>query len=70
MKRREMIKWIAKEAKAQGVTFEFDYEGAKHSVYKLGGAMIPIPRHTELGEKATRDIRKETEEVLGKGWWR
>lgn len=70
MKRREMIKRINKEAKAQGVTFTLDHEGANHSVFKLGGVMIPIARHSELGTKNTRDIQAEAEAVLGKGWWR
>lgn len=70
MKRREIIKRITKEAKAQGVTFDIKREGGSHTVYNLGGCMIPIPRHKEISELTTRDIFIETEDALGKDWWR
>jgi len=45
-------------------------EGAKHSLYELDGVLIPIPRHTELGERLAMAIFAECEIVLGKGWWK
>ena len=47
-----------------------DHEGARHTVYRLNGVMIPIPRHAELGKYLTRAIFIECETELGKGWWR
>jgi hypothetical protein len=70
MKRREVIKRIKAEAKSQGVDFDLDREGGSHSVFDVGGCMIPIPRHTEIGEGLAREIFKECEPVLGKDWWR
>ena len=70
MKRREVVKRIAAEAKRQGVTWELARQGANHAVYTLDDAMIPIPRHRELGEGLVVDIFKECQDVLGKGWWR
>lgn len=54
----------------QGVTWMITREGANHSVYMLNDAMIPIPRHNELGEVLAVEIFKECQDVLGKGWWR
>lgn len=70
MKRRDVVKKIAAEAKRQGVEWTVSREGANHTVYSLDGSMIPIPRHTELGETFAVDIFKECQDVLGRGWWR
>ena len=70
MKRREVVKRIAAEAKRQGVTWVLARQGANHAVYTLDDVMIPIPRHRELGEGLVVDIFKECQDVLGKGWWR
>ncbi|MEV0066913.1 MULTISPECIES: hypothetical protein [unclassified Amycolatopsis] len=70
MKRREVIKKIAAAAKKQGTEWVLVREGANHTVYALDGVVIPIPRHTELGEVFAVDIFKECEGILGKGWWR
>jgi len=70
VKRRDLVKKIAAAAKRQGVKWEFMREGANHTVYALDGAMIPVPRHTELGEELAVDIFKECQGALGKGWWR
>lgn len=64
------MKRIAAEAKRQGVAWRLTREGANHTVYALDGVVIPIPRHSELGETLAVDIFKECQGVLGKGWWR
>jgi hypothetical protein len=69
-KPRDIVKRITKEAKAQGLIFELDREGAKHTVYKLDGVTIPVPRHREVNEVTTEGIYKECAEKLGKDWWR
>lgn len=69
-KPREIVKKITKEAKRQGLGFVFDREGANHTVYKLDGLMIPIPRHPEIGERLAEEIYRECQPKLGKGWWR
>ncbi|HEY2060683.1 MAG TPA: hypothetical protein VGH57_20105 [Amycolatopsis sp.] len=70
MKRREVIKKIAARARKHGAEWSLAREGANHTVYTLNGVLVPIPRHTELGEVFTVDIFKECEGVLGKGWWK
>jgi hypothetical protein len=65
-----LVKKIVAEAKRQGVNWELAREGANHSVYALNGAMIPIPRHSEIGENLAVEIFKECQDELGKGWWR
>jgi hypothetical protein len=68
VKRRDLIRRIAGEAKRQGISWTAD-EGGKHSTYLLGDHRIPIPRHTEIGEGLPkRSSRNEGE--LGKRWWK
>ena len=69
-KSRDIVKRIAKEARTKGLTFDLEREGANHTVYRLDGVMIPIPRHREVNEMTTEGIYKECSEKLGKGWWR
>ncbi|RJQ76257.1 hypothetical protein D5S17_18490 [Pseudonocardiaceae bacterium YIM PH 21723] len=61
---------MAAAAKRKKVKWVLLREGANHTVYTLDGVMIPIPRHTELGEIFAVDIFKECQDVLGEGWWR
>ncbi|MFE6611813.1 hypothetical protein [Amycolatopsis sp. NPDC057786] len=70
MRRREVIKKIAVAARRQRAAWILEREGANHTIYTLNGVVVPIPRHTELGEIFAVDIFKECEGVLGKGWWR
>jgi hypothetical protein len=69
VKRRQVIKKIAAAAKKQGVEWTLAREGANHTVYTLNGVLVPVPRHSELGEIFAVDIFKG-EGVLGKGWWK
>lgn len=68
--RKEIIKRITKAAKSKGLSFELKREGGKHSIYDLDGLVLPLPRHNDIPENTTRDIYKECEPKLGKGWWR
>jgi hypothetical protein len=61
MRRREVIRKISREARAQG---------ASHEIYRLGGLMIPISRQTELGNRQAETIWRECEAQSGRGWWR
>lgn len=70
MKRRELIKRISKEAKAQGLDWSPARQGSNHEVYSLDGLMIPIGRHTEFGNKYAEAVWKECEPKLGEDWWR
>ncbi len=70
MRTRQVIAKISKAAHKQGVTWELARNGANHDVYSLDGLMIPIARHTEMGNRGAETIWKECEPKLGKGWWR
>lgn len=61
---------IAKEAKRQDAAWVLDHEGSRHTVFRLNGRMVPVPRHTEIGEILAREIFVECEDELGKGWWK
>jgi hypothetical protein len=65
-----MVKRISTAAKRQGIEWQLLREGANHSVYSLGGVVIPVPRHAELGEHLVMGIFRECELMLGRGWWR
>ncbi|MTD17327.1 hypothetical protein GIS00_25680 [Nakamurella sp. YIM 132087] len=69
-KRRDIIAAIARAAAEAGVEWVVAREGANHTVYNLGGIMIPIPRHNEIDNRMAQVIYKEAAEKLGKGWWR
>lgn len=70
MKRGAVIKKIKQAAKQHGVAWVLDHEGANHSVYRLGGQIIPIPRHSEIDDRFATEIYKECETELGRRWWR
>jgi hypothetical protein len=70
VKRREVIRKIAIAARRRRAAWILEREGANHTIYTLNGLVVPIPRHTELGEIFAVEIFKECEDVLGKGWWR
>ena len=69
-KARALEKRIRQEAKRQGVSWTLVRQGANHTVCELDGIVVPIPRHAELGEGLTREIYRQCEPKLGKGWWR
>ena len=70
MKRRELLKRIAAEAKRQNMNWALDRQGANHDVFSLDGLIIPVPRHNEIGEGLAVTIFKECSPKLGERWWR
>jgi hypothetical protein len=70
MRRTELIRKIAQEAKRQGVEWESTGGGTRHEMFRLGSAKIPVPRHDEIGNRTTEDILHECQAELGKSWWR
>lgn len=65
-----MIKRISKQAKDDGVDFDLKREGGNHSVFDVGGCMIPIPRHKEIDDNLAREIFRQCEPVFGEDWWK
>ncbi|MFV2063918.1 MAG: hypothetical protein ACC726_10465 [Chloroflexota bacterium] len=70
MKRTDLIKQIAKAAKADGVEFELLRTQGIDDIYTLGGVRLSIPRHREIAEGTADGIRKQAGTRLGKRWWR
>lgn len=69
MKRAEVLKRIKKAAKAKGFDVE-TYELTRHTGIKIGQTSTTLPRHTEVADTLAREIFKQLESELGKGWWR
>jgi hypothetical protein len=69
VRRADLIRAIAREAKRQGVAWAIAREGANHTIFTLGRLRLPIPRHVEIGERLARAILDETEAELGRRWW-
>jgi hypothetical protein len=70
MKKRDLINRIAKRAKQQGVAWAEGEPGSKHDRWYLEGQLIPVPRHTDIGEGLAESIFKDCEFALGKRWWK
>jgi hypothetical protein len=69
VKRREVIKRIADEAKTQGKEF-FTVELTRHTGIVVDGFRSTLGRHAEIPEQTARSFFKQFEGVLGEGWWR
>lgn len=70
MKRDELIRKIRKAASKEGVTFDLEREGAKHSIFRCGSQQVSIPRHREINEITARSIMADLQDQLGSGWWK
>jgi hypothetical protein len=69
MKRRDLLRRVAKAADAKDV--EWVFVRGEHDVYRLGKTIqVSIPRHQEINEITARKIMATGENELGKGWWR
>lgn len=68
--RKELIKKIEDAAKAAGIEWEYARPGGNHTIYKLGGVMIPVGNHRQFDEHYARTVYKECEVKLGKDWWK
>jgi hypothetical protein len=69
VKQRDLIRRIADAAAAAGVPWTLVREGGNHTVYRLGGTTIPVPRHREINEITALAIFKQCQTELGDGWW-
>lgn len=60
MKKRDLLVAIRRIARAHEVPCEY-VGGTKHEKYRVNGAMIVIPRHTEIAEMLPRSILAQCE---------
>jgi len=71
MKRRDLLKRIAREAQTRGGEWVLVRAGAEHDIYRLGKTVqVSIPRHQEINEITARKIMAACEKELGEAWWR
>ena len=49
--------------------FELVREGGQHTLYRLNGQNVVIPRHREINEITAKAIMKDLEDQVGKDWW-
>ena len=69
-KRRDVLKAIRTEAKAQDKRFKVRRHGSNHDQWDLNGQCVTIPRHTEIDNELAKIIFSQCEKALGKDWWR
>ena len=66
IKKRDLVRQLAAQARNAGVDFTLVRHGGSHEVYSLGGCPITIPRHKELNELLARGILREAERYLAR----
>ncbi len=66
MRRRELLNKLGQVAKATGTSFEFVREGGDHSVYRINGTNLIIPRHREITERTAKSIIKQAQKEAQK----
>jgi mRNA interferase HicA len=49
--------------------FELVREGGQHTLYRLKGQNVVIPRHREINDITAKAIMKDLEDQVGKDWW-
>jgi len=59
VKRRILLKSLARLARDVGVVFRLERSTGPHDVYRWGHHMISIPRHREVNELLARSILRE-----------
>ena len=65
VKRTDLIKQITRAAQEAGVLFELHREGGSHTVYKINGLSLPIPRHREINERTAQSILADAMKQIG-----
>jgi hypothetical protein len=69
MKRRDLLRRIRQEAKANGKDVT-ESEGGAHSKITVGKTSVRVPRHNEINIETARAIMRDLDEEFGKGWSR
>ncbi|OJV26896.1 MAG: hypothetical protein BGO26_04685 [Actinobacteria bacterium 69-20] len=66
-KRRELIAQISALARTHGMSWQPrpGRQRGPHEVFLLGGQVVPIPRHREIGEMLARSIIRQAERIIG-----
>lgn len=71
MKRRDLLKRIAKAADSKDIEWVLVRTRGGHDIYWLGQSVqVSVPRHNEINEITAQKIMTTCDRELGEGWWR
>ncbi|HEY6319647.1 MAG TPA: hypothetical protein VI462_17380 [Acidimicrobiia bacterium] len=70
MRRADLLKRIARQARANNVTWQLVREGRQHEIWLCGAKQVSIPRHREINTYTAEAIMKDLASELGAEWWR
>jgi len=67
VKRKDLIKKCSQIARSNGHDLVLHREGGSHTVYRINGRNVVIPRHNEIPEPTARTIITGATEAAKKG---
>lgn len=62
MKRTDLLRKLTEIGKAKGDHLTLVRENGPHSIYRVAGVQVSIPRHREITEITAQKIIKQAEE--------
>lgn len=63
MKRRVLLRTLAKIAESKNLTLEFVRHGANHDIYRIGDRAFPVGRHGDIPEQTALGTIREARNV-------
>jgi hypothetical protein len=70
VRRTDLLRRIARQARAGNVEWRLVREGRQHEIWQCGTTRVSVPRHREVNNYTAEAIMKDLEEEFGEGWWR
>ncbi len=64
MKRVDLLKELARMARAAGVELVFVRHSGNHDQYRVHGKLIVIPRHRDINERTAAVILADAKKVI------
>lgn len=64
MKQKDLLKKLKEMSKEAGMEFGLLRHGADHDQYRLGGHLVPVPRHKEISERTAEAILKAASKYI------
>lgn len=70
MRRSDLLRRIARRARAGRVEWRRVREGRQHEIWQCGTTRVSVARHREINNYTAEAIMKDLEQDLGEDWWR
>jgi hypothetical protein len=70
VRRSDLLRRIARRARAGSVEWRLVREGRQHEIWQCGTTRVSVPRHREINDYTAEAIMKDLEQDLGEDWWR